>query len=202
MEHADDGTPGQAVPVRHISIDQIVAANMRHWRRAAGMTQEELGRKLGLSAPNVSAIESSAGDGRDPRRFNAEDIANLSLALSVPAIALLLPPEDDGREVTYIFTGPGGEHDMQDLMTLVVMTDSDDQTPVMKAYRDRMMAAVGRYCDESWKEEVARWLSDASSEDILEDRIARLRSEHEAALRGVQALGAIVDAAEQQRGKA
>src|SRR5450755_4005243 len=101
-----DETPqsGPDLPAEHVTIDQIVARNMRHWRRTAGMTQEELGARLGWSDRNVSAAELSSDEKRDRRRFDAQTLANLSLALCVPLIAFFLPPDDDGFPARYIFT--------------------------------------------------------------------------------------------------
>jgi transcriptional regulator with XRE-family HTH domain len=163
------------IPVERVTVDQVVARNIRHWRRAAGLTQEELGQKLGWSAPNVSAAETSANPARDPRRFDAQTLAHLSLALGVPLGALFLPPPDDGERAEYIFTGPDREYDMSDLMACVVMPDSEEDTVVMDAYRQRLRMDVGRYCDPSWQPEVGRWLRDAEEPERRSDRAERLR---------------------------
>ena len=105
--------------VRHVTIDQIVAMNMRYWRRAAGMTQEDLGFRLGWSAANVSAAERSAEEGRDRRRFDADTLTALSLVIGVPLHAFFFPPGDDGDGKRYVFTPPPeydeGEFGMRDL---------------------------------------------------------------------------------------
>jgi len=190
VDQAESEGP-EDTPGRHVTIDQLVAANMRHWRIAAGMTQEELGQSLGWSAANVSAAERSADSSRDPRRFNAQTLTDLSLALSVPLIALFLPPEDDGTAARYTFTGAGTEHDMGDLTGLVVMTDSDDDAPVMQQYRRRLMAAAGRYLDERWQDEVARWLRTIEPAELRAERAGRLRAGRDGLLRAAAELDSI-----------
>ena len=188
-----DSKPGEA-PVEHVTIDQVVALNVRHWRRAAGMTQEELGRLIGWSAANVSSAERSADPSRDPRRFDAQTLVHLSLALSVPLIALIFPPEDDGERASYVFTAPDGEHDMRDLMGLVVMTDSDDDAPVMDAYRQRFRAAAGRYLDPEWQAEVGAWLRQIEGAELRAERAARLRADRDALLRSAAELESLAGA--------
>lgn len=166
----------EAMPAEHVTVDQIVARNIRHWRREAHMTQEELGQKLGWSAANVSAAERSADSARDPRRFDAQTLTEMSLALGVPLAALFLPPEDDGERAVYVFTGPDGDYGMGDLMERVVMTDSDDDAPVMQAYRRRYRAADGRYLDPEWRDEVASWLRHIEVDELRADRADRLRA--------------------------
>lgn len=192
----------ERIPLQKVTVDQVVAVNLRHWRRAAGMTQEELGRKLGWSAANVSAAERSADSARDPRRFDAQTLVHLSLALSVPLIALFLPPEDDGERAGYLFAGPDREYDMGDLMALSVMTDSDDDSEVMQEYRRRFRAAAGRYLDPGWVEEVAAWLHEIEEADLRTERAARLRADAEALRRAAadyEALAGAIDPAEDPR---
>jgi len=192
-----DSEPEKA-PERHVTIDQLVAGNIRHWRRAAGMTQEELGRRLGWSSANVSAAERSADPARDPRRFDAQALTELSLALDVPLSALLLPPEDDGEAVTYVFTGPEGEYDMGDFMELVVMTDSSADTPAMADYRHRFRAAAHRYLDPAWVAEVASWLRGIETAELRAERAERLRAERDGLIRSARELGSIADAIDPQ----
>ncbi len=56
---------------------------IRRWRRARGLSQEALGRKIGLSKPTVSKLESGA------LRLRDVTIAKLVDALDVPANELL-----------------------------------------------------------------------------------------------------------------
>src|ERR1700690_800863 len=98
-----DSRPG-GPPAEQVTVDQLVALNIRHWRNAAGLTQADLGGRLGWSAANVSAAERSADPARDPRRFDAQTLTEIALALGVPLAALFLPPGDDGERACYLFT--------------------------------------------------------------------------------------------------
>ena len=180
---AYDGLPGE-----HVTIDQLVAFNMRYWRRAAGMTQEELGERIGWSAANISAAERSAGTTRERRRFDAHTITAVAITLGVPIIALFLPPPDDGMEHRYLFHRGGLDTDhfsMTDLMRVVV-PDTGYQTPVMDAYRKRFDAAVTYYTDPEFGAQVARFLRDATDDELRADRAARIR-QRQAELQGVVA---------------
>jgi transcriptional regulator with XRE-family HTH domain len=200
----DDGRPAPAndyssLPVAHVTVDQIVAMNTRHWRRAAGMTQEELGEQLGWSAANVSAAERSADEGRDRRRFDADTLTALCLALGVPLIALFLPPEDDGTVRQYRYaTPPGyggsGELHMKELMELVVMPDSHDDSDIMAAYRHRLTTAATAYLDPDWSKEVARWLREVESAEERAIRAEHLRNRRAELLRTAGELGDLADA--------
>jgi transcriptional regulator with XRE-family HTH domain len=192
-----ESEPGKA-PERHVVIDQLVAANIRHWRRIAGMTQAELGRRLGWTAANVSAAERSADPARDPRRFDAQVLTEFSLALEVPLIALFLPPEDDGEAAAYVFTGPEGEYDMGNFMEFVVMTDSGADSPAMDGYRHRLRAAAHRYLDPTWQAEVASWLRDVEGAEVRAGRAERLRAERDAMLRAAAELDGIASAIDPQ----
>ena len=163
-----------------VTIDQIVAANMRYWRKAVGMTQEELGERIGWSAANVSAVERSADEGRERRRFDAQALAQITLALGVPLIALFLPPDDDGTGKAYQFAGDArsalrGLYGMRELVERIVMPDTDDDSPVMDTYRERLTAAADRYMDPAWAKEIGRMLGQAESAEERAARVARLR---------------------------
>jgi DivIVA domain-containing protein len=94
------------------TLNQFVAYNVGHWRRALGYTQEQLGTMLAeltgrpWSKATVSAAE-RGWDGKRIRQFDADDLLALSLALRVPILGLLLPPdeflpaEDGGPSVGY-----------------------------------------------------------------------------------------------------
>lgn len=178
MVRGMDTDPG-GIPSEHITIDQLVARNVRRWRLAAGLTQEELGARLGWTGPraaaNVSAAERSADPSRDARRFDAQALTELSLALSIPIVAFFFPPEDDGQRVRYLFTAAGDERDMSDFMALSVMTDSPDDQPVMQAYRQAWTALAGRYLDEEWQLEVGSWLRPIEEPELRAERAERLR---------------------------
>lgn len=165
-----------SLPVEQVTPDQVVAFNIRYWRKAAGLTQAGLGQKLGWSDANVSAAERSVSEGRDRRRFDAQTLIELAVALGVPVAALLLPPDDDGERARYVFTACGEQHDMGDLMELAVMPDSPSDAPVMEAYRRRLRVTVGRYLDEGWETEVGSWLRDIEPAELRAERAERLRA--------------------------
>lgn len=180
--------------VVHVEVDQIVAMNIRYWRRIAGMTQEDLGNLLGWSAANVSAAERSADEKRERRRFDAGTLTALCVALRVPLIALFLPPEDDGDGNRYMFPACGASRDMADLMTLAIMPDRHDDDDVMADYRLRLTLAVTRYMDTDWAKEVARWLRDRESAELRADRAAHLRLRRAELLATAEELADLADA--------
>lgn len=192
-----NGTEASARP-RGITANQVVAWNLRWYRLAAGLKQRELGDRLGWTNLAVSEAENSF-KGTRTRRFDAQELTEISLALSVPVIALFLPPADDGERERYILTAHDGEHDMGDLMGLVVMPDSDDDQPVMEAYRDRMRAAVTRYLDPEWAQEVAGWLREIDADELLADRAERLKARHSELLQAAAEIDDLVSAIETRR---
>jgi transcriptional regulator with XRE-family HTH domain len=165
-------------------MHQIVAWNMAFFRRAAGMTQADLGARLGWSFRAVSAAERTAArtDGKG-RQFDAETLVALSLALEVPLVAFFLPPGDDRVRVRYLFHAPekySGHPDCMDmswLLQFVVLPITDDETPVADAYRDRFNAAVHRYLERGWANTAAAWLQGERPPDALADLAVRLRTQ-------------------------
>jgi transcriptional regulator with XRE-family HTH domain len=199
VDSAQAVTPDGEAPVPvTVTIDQIVAANVRYWRKAAGMTQEDLGDATGWSAANVSAVERSADEGRERRRLDAQALTQIALALGVPLIALFLPPGDDGAGKTYRFAGDaaGTLHGMRELTEHVVMPDSDDDSPVMDLYRQRLTEAADRYLDTAWGKEIARLLGQAEDSQARAARIARLRLRQADLLRAAAELADIAGALE------
>lgn len=197
VDTAREVTADGEAPVT-VTVDQIVAANMRYWRKVAGLTQEELGDRIGWSAANVSAVERSADEGRERRRFDAHALAQVTLALGVPLIALFLPPEDDGTGKAYQFAGDasGALRGMKELVERVVMPDSDDDNPVMDAYRERLTVTADRYLDPAWAKEIGQMLGQAESAEERAARIARLRMRRADLLRAADELGDIADTLE------
>ena len=156
MERASPGPDG--LPVRRVTVNQIVAWNIAWLRREAEMTQRDLGDEIGWSNVSVSEAERS-WDGKRTREFDADTLAALALAFGVPITAFFLPPLDDGRKVNYVIRPLGQEDEigMDGLLALSIV-DTDEQTNVMASYRRRLLSAVGKYLGEVWREEVARWL--------------------------------------------
>lgn len=199
VDQAEIEADGKPVTV-NVTVDQIVAMNMRYWRREADMTQEELGELLGWSAANVSAAERSADEGRDRRRFDAGTLTALSLALGIPLVALFFPPVDDGPEKRYVFPALPGDRegdtelDMADLLGFVVMTDSDDDSDIMATYRHRFTTVASAYLDAEWAREAARWLRVTESAERRASRAAHLRNRRAELLRTAAELGDLADA--------
>ena len=182
---------------RDLTVNQIVAWNMTHLRRAAALTQEELGELLGWSKAIVSAAERS-WDGKRVRQFTVDDAAAIAQALGVPMTALFLPPEDDGDKKRYVLRlteQDGRRLSMTDLMWLA-LTDNENESQVMNIYRNRLRAAVTTYLDQFWAEEVAGWLRQIDSDEVRADRAARLRSRRAALLDVAAELSDLADALE------
>lgn len=140
--HPDDLPDG--LPRRRVSINQVVAFNMSVYRRAAGMTQDELGERLGgWSFASVSAAERS-WDGKRVRQFNADEIMRIAAAVGVPVIAMFLPPPDAGTAVDYVFDfgsdAPAGLAELLRSLAQVYPEHEDQETPAVAAYRERLMA--------------------------------------------------------------
>jgi transcriptional regulator with XRE-family HTH domain len=188
---------------RHVTIDQIVAMNMRYWRRSAGMTQEDLGDRLGWSAANISAAERSAEEGRDRRRFDADTLTALALTLGVPLHAFFFPPGDDGAGKRYVFTPPpeygGDEAGMRDLFELVVMPDSDSRTPALQDYRYRFEVAAIQYLDEKWAKFVGHLVRGVESPEERAVRAAHLRMRKAELLKTAGELDALANAIDPER---
>lgn len=183
------------IPVEPVTADQVVALNMRYYRRVAGLTQGELGQKLGWSAANVSAAERSSAEGRDRRRFDAQTVVEIALAIGVPLTALFLPPQADGIEARYVITGPEGSlYDMAEYMELCVMPDSDEDTPATNGYRDRFTTAMSKYLAPRWAAQAATWLSESRTPAARADFAGRLRDRELALLETAAELREMSDA--------
>ena len=120
--------------------NQVVAWNMSYFRKAAGLTQQELGEKLGgWSTASVSAAERS-WDGKRVKKFDADEITAVAGALGVPVAALFIPPP--GAQA-----GPG-----------LPFLPADPESPVSAAYRQRLAEAglSGAGADGAVAEEASR----------------------------------------------
>jgi len=190
------------IPGEHKTINQIVAWNIAWFRKAAGLTQEELGRRVGRSKRNISADERS-WDGGHTREFNAHEIVNYAVALGVPIGAFFLPPEDDGRDVRYLFHPHEQGADCMGMADLMAagLSDSEDDSEAMSAYRRRFLNASARYLDEGWQDEIASWLRPLKGPEALEEGAYRLRGQREQLLASATWLGEMADALEKAREK-
>lgn len=68
-------------------LRQILAENLRHFRKAQGLSQEALADAAGLHRTFVGAVE------RSERNISLSNISKLASALSMSAARLLQAPE-------------------------------------------------------------------------------------------------------------
>lgn len=183
------------LPVREITVNQVIAWNLAWYRRQAGLKQADLGKRIGWTGSAVSEAERS-WDGKRTREFDAHTIVTLAAALDLPVIALFLPPMDDGTDVRFAVTvtdgGDGEKWDMGDLMALV-MPDSHVDTPVMAKYRMRLSFDIERYMDTGWAEDAARWLRPLEPREVREARVKRLRAQQYTLTDAAAELGELAD---------
>jgi transcriptional regulator with XRE-family HTH domain len=150
----------------------LVAYNMARWRRVTGMTQEQLGERLGWTNVAVSAAERS-WDGRRVRQFDADLITALAAVLRVPVPAFFMPPADDGETVRYAIAGGNGPVPVAVYFTFVLPDpDLDPSTPAGAAYAAAVITAVARYSGT----EAAAGLSDAIKERASAEELKTLLS--------------------------
>jgi transcriptional regulator with XRE-family HTH domain len=169
-------------PVREITLNQIVAWNLAWYRRRAGLTQVQLGERLGWAGKTSVSEAERSWDGKRVREFDAQTTAAIARALGVPLMALYLPPADDGFTCMYHLTPPGSEEKpmpMPDVMAYLVMPDFPSDDPVMEAYRHRLREAVALYLDPAHGTDVDRWLSPGSEESARDDAAALYESRAE-----------------------
>jgi uncharacterized protein YegP (UPF0339 family)/transcriptional regulator with XRE-family HTH domain len=144
---ADDA----AVLAVSVTLNQVVGYNMTWYRKAAGLTQEELGQRLGgWTKVAVSAAERS-WDGKRVRKFDADELVGIARALGVPVPALFLPPHDAGTAVIYELEGNSETEPRTQLTELLpyLLPSPDDQSPVMAAFRNRLIALGASHLTEA-----------------------------------------------------
>jgi transcriptional regulator with XRE-family HTH domain len=141
----DSGEAEPRLPQREASINQLIAFNMAAFRKAAGLTQKQLGERLGgWSEASVSAAERS-WDGKRVRQFDADEIVAIAAVLGVPVIALLLPPPDAWTATDYTFTAtpaPVSPMDAPGLLAHLYLFPGPGEavTQVMAVFRERLIA--------------------------------------------------------------
>lgn len=187
--HVSDGeTEGHAalddqapeLPSRDITVNMLIGYNMAYFRKAAGLTQEELGQRLGWTNVAVSAAERS-WDGKRMRQFDADVIADLAMALGVPVAALFLPPEDDGERQRYVMHAgdvPGESISMGHLLSYVIPDPPLGGGPALRAYEDRVVAAMDAYFPDVSEELRARLRQRATDEQLA--KVLQEAREHRA----------------------
>ena len=193
-ENGSPPEPGQVPEVRK-TVDQIVAWNIAYFRRAAGLTQGELGELIGGRPKRSVSADERSWDGGHTREFNAQQIVALAVALGVPVVAFFLPPDDDGTAADYLFRPYEGHGDlrMADLMAYVV-PDSDDDTPAMKAYRERFLTATRTYQNPSWTELMQEWFDRPGEEEQRAEKLRIVQSYREVMLAVAGDFGEFINA--------
>lgn len=192
--HVDDETGGTverpALPERVVTVNMLAGYNMGRWRRAAGMTQEQVGAELGgWTKRSVSAAERS-WDGEKVRQFDADLIANLASIYGVPIPAMFLPPPDDGDKVRYLIAGddpvPMGDY----FAYLSIEPDLDAPSPAGAEYQRAVISAMAKYAGDQDRQDVAEAVADVVGAAQLEQVLSEVRG-HAAQL---TALYRLVDA--------
>jgi transcriptional regulator with XRE-family HTH domain len=194
----------------------LIAYNLGEFRRAAGLTQKELGERIGLSEASVSAAERSWAAKR-VREFDADEIVRISDALGVPVVALLLPPPDAGTAVDYVFDfGAETPDGLADMLVHLAPSYGNSDSPQLQAYRQRLMAlGAGAVLDDPIADAISTVIGGVLKRGRLEaDEIltkgrmlaeqftsdARARAEgleHDAQERHRQAMGSLVQSREE-----
>jgi transcriptional regulator with XRE-family HTH domain len=179
----DDGGPIKMPS----TVNQIVAYNVAYWRKAAGLTQEELGAELTKltghpwSKASVSAAERSWDGSRRARKFDADELLAICCALEIPLVALFLFPADDGIAARYEATyGPDTEYGATSRDMLGYLAPSfrpdDDDGPLLYQFHDRFEALVDQHFGEGhYAAEVNPYLQ---SENRSHDERLRARQQH------------------------
>jgi len=171
------GSSYDALPETELSVNQVVAANIRTFRIAAGLTQKQLGEMVGLSHENVSNMERSAEPGRTRRQFDADLIAAFALAIGVPVTAFFLPPADDGTTTRYVAVA--ADQLTADMRTLfdIATTEPADGTPAARAYVDRLRLAISVYASPLPGGELSRYFEDLTTEEQRAAALERVRQQ-------------------------
>jgi transcriptional regulator with XRE-family HTH domain len=178
-----------------MTLNQVVAANIALYRRAAGLTQRELGELIGWSPVSVSEAERSR-DGRLHREFDAAEAGALALALGVPLIALFLPPPGDDESAR--FEAGGGLMDAAAVMGALAYPDKNGTSPALEAYRERFIDLARLYIatDPGWGDIAARWITGMG--ERRGEQAARFRRKAAAAREAADELDELAAAVERQ----
>jgi len=192
--------PGSAdeVPGTHVTINQLIGYNVARWRKAAKLTQAELGEMMGgWSNATVSAAEKS-WDGKRIRQFTADDIVALALALNLPVAALFLPPDDDGASTRYLFHAHERGADCSDMSELfgLLVIDSTGEGTAEEEWQSALARAVSRYLDPDRGAELISYLEDMTDSEQRAQRLRRIQAQRAAVLELVADLDQIALAIE------
>lgn len=168
----------------------IAAYNMARWRRAMGMTQDELGAELGgWTKGTVSAAE-RAWDGKEGRgrKFDADLICDLAGIFAVPFAAFFLPPDDDGEDARYVIETGDGPAGMEWFFNyLWPEPDWAPGTPAAVAYQQAIITASARYGATNAEKALAAAAETVGTAETIADALDAARG-NRAALAGLHAL--------------
>lgn len=159
----------------------LAAYNMARWRKAQGMTQEELGAELGgWTKTAVSAAERS-WDGREGRvrQFDVDLIADLASIFRVPFQAFFLPPADDGEGTVYFISADDGMIPMNEyfrFLTPETYTDFAADTPAAVAYQQAIISAIAKYVGGEAREALGQPTADLAAEEQIEAALQDART--------------------------
>jgi len=197
--HGTNETGPLATPQdRKVTVNQVVARAMAFYRRAAGLTQAQLGDLIpGWSERMVSDAERSWKSGR-VREFDAQLMTDIAGALGIPITALLQPPPDDGDSTRYMVSAAGREMGMGEFFDKLVMYDTDGDGPAMTAYREALRDVVYRYLQPDWAKIVVQSLGGSLSPGQRADLVAMLRDQADAATAHARAWAHLADEMEGQ----
>lgn len=183
--HPDDG-----LPIRLVTVNDVVSMNLAHFRKASGLSQQELADKIGWLKSVVSTAERS-WEARRKRNFTVSDLIDIASGLDMPVAALLLPPEDDGTAITYMVDGLHGDgpRPLRDLVPLA-MADSyayAGQSPAAREFRRRLLAIGWRRWESGTREELKEqndklWASLEALRSVAEHAIAAADGDRASAL--------------------
>ena len=159
----------------------VVGYNIAYFRKVTGATQEQLGEPLGWTKVAVSAAERS-WDGRRVRKFDADEILRIAQVFGIPIAALFLPPEDDGEKVRYVIDDGGQDEQtaMRRLLEWAMSDPIETDSPAMRAYEDRLVAAIDKYLDSTVAEVVATRLKERATEEQLARALRGARQSRDA----------------------
>lgn len=187
------GTEYRELPAVRVTLNQIVAWNMAYFRKAAGLTQEELGKLLQgwtqrpWGKAGVSAAE-RAWDGKRPRQFDADLILGLARAMDVPIAAFYLPPDNDGVTCRYVIDPPyppTGVPDvsitMHDLLSYALSDPAEDDSEAHKRYRERFVSTLETHYPGLLPSD---YFDEMATEEQIKARVSKLRKQYDA-LRGI-----------------
>lgn len=167
-----DGEEAQ-LPEHRITGNMLVSYNLAYFRKAAGLSQMELGERLGWTNVAVSAAERS-WDGKRVRKFNADEIVRLARIFGVPVPAMFMPPADDGDACRYIVdTGDGDMAVGEFFVSAVAESGFGSSTLPGQAYANDLITAMAKYTDPGMHETIAKGLRQSVGEEQLDSALRR-----------------------------